>query len=578
MNARTAIGWIFRTLMAALALAALPGPAVADAAPPLVALSAAQPTDLVDRAWLAEAGADEPFPAAGTDLASWFRRHREAATISLHGGHYWLLARVRHDDPLAHWVFAPGNTLIERTELRLTGSDGSEQRAVSGYREARDYSLHYGKDVKLDPGVEYLALVRVDSRYFASVPRLEFGAEPAYQRLVLRENLIVFGSLGAMFTLALFNLFLYSLTRTPSHLYYALQLGLSVWGWSMVFQIPAELFGGYALRLHYVPFFLLPAAASLFCIDFLDLRRRLPRLYRLHRAIIAASLLLSPVAVFALSWAHVVASVLISVWLVVTLASGVISLRSGYRPARFYVLAFSALALPALIILPGNLDLIPDLVDNAEVLTLFGGAVEALLQAFALADRIRLLAREKDAVTAQLKQTLEVAHTDAMTGLGNRYAFDVLIQRRGAGTLRPDRQPYLLAVVDVDGLKRINDRHGHARGDELIRAVGQGLGKLNGADTRCYRLGGDEFAILAPRRREAELHERLALLEAELAAQGFDQAGLSRGCVYWEPDSDPAALLHEADSHMYRHKAERKRARQRQPAAELVTTGPTRPG
>ena len=165
-----------------------------------------------------------------------------------------------------------------------------------------------------------------------------------------------------------------------------------------------------------------------------------------------------------------------------------------------------------------------------------------------------------------------------MTGLGNRYTFDVLIQRRGAGTLRPDRQPYLLAVVDVDGLKRINDRHGHARGDELIRAVGQGLGKLNGADTRCYRLGGDEFAILALCRREAELHERLALLEAELTAQGFDQAGLSRGCVYWEPDSDPAALLREADRQMYRHKAERRQARQRQAAAELVTTGPTRPG
>ena len=134
--------------------------------------------------------------------------------------------------------------------------------------------------------------MRVDSRYFASVPRLEFNAEPAYRRLVLWENLVVFGSLGAMLTLALFNLFLYSLARTPSHLYYALQLGLSVSGWAMVFQLPAELFGGYALRLHYVPFFLLPAAASLFCIDFLDLRRRHPRLHRLHCAIIATSLLL----------------------------------------------------------------------------------------------------------------------------------------------------------------------------------------------------------------------------------------------------------------------------------------------
>lgn len=576
MNA--VVGWLRRMflLIAGLALAA--GLHAQDARPPLVALSTAAPTDLVGTAWLAEAGADEPFPTAGSDTAAWFAHHRKAAAISLHGGHYWLLARVRHDQDLTTWIFAPNNTLIERTELRLTGSDGSVQRAISGYRETREYSLHYGKDLTLTPGVEYEALVRVDSRYFASVPRFEFGPQAAYQQRVLRENLVIIGSLAAMATLALFNLFVYSTTRMRSHLYYALQLGLSTWSWAMVFQIPAELCGWYELRLHYVPFFLSPVAASLFCIDFLALKQRHPRLYALHRAVIASALLLSPVAVFALDWAHIIATVVISAWLFVTLASAVISLRAGYRPARFYVLAFSALAVPGMIILPGNLDLIPDLVDNAEVLTLFGSAVEALLQAFALADRIRLLGREKDEVALQLTQTLKVAHTDAMTGLGNRYAFDLMAQRRGADGLRPDDMPYLLAVIDLDGLKQINDKLGHARGDDLIRAVGQGLCRLEAGDTRCYRLGGDEFAVLAPRPRESELVERLLLLEDELRAQGFEHAGISLGIAFWEPGNDPLALLHEADRHMYRHKAERKSVRLRQAAALAgPLTNPIRP-
>jgi diguanylate cyclase (GGDEF)-like protein len=550
--------------MALLALAwCCAGAARAAEEPPLLQATAAQAVDLVDAAWLAEAGADEAFPAEDTALAPWFAAHRRPSQISLQGGHYWLAARVRHAEPGSlNWIFDPNNTLIERVELRLAGSDGSRQRVVAGYAEPRAHMLHYAREVQLQPGVEYLALVRLDSRYFASVPRLEFIPEPLFHRKLLRENLLVLGSLGAMVALALFNLFLFTLTRTASHLYYFAQLALAVWAWSMVFQIPTELWGWQGLRLHYVPFFLMPAAASLFCIDFLGLRARHPTLFRLHAAVVVSGVLLAPVAVFALPWANLVASVLISAWMGLTLTSGYLSLRSGFRPARFFVLAFTALAVPGLIILPGNLDLIPDLVDNAEAWTLFGSAVEALLQAFALADRIRLLGQEKDRVADQLTHTLQVAHTDAMTGLGNRYAFDLMVEQRGTAGLQPDQQLCLLAVIDLDGLKQVNDRQGHARGDDLIRAVGRGLGRLQAEGARCYRLGGDEFAILALRHREVHIAEHLMLLELELVTAGFDQSGISYGIAHWEPGCDPFELLKRADGHMYENKARRKAERQ----------------
>ncbi|MGM9488745.1 7TM diverse intracellular signaling domain-containing protein [Ideonella sp. YS5] len=539
------------------------GAAWAADAPPLLRLSGSQPVDMVGTAWLAEAGANEAPPAEGAPLAAWFASHRQPAQISLQGGHYWLAARLRHDEPAPmRWVFDPNNTLIERVELRLSGSDGSRQRVVAGYVAPRVHMLHYAQDVQLLPGVDYLALVRLDSRYFASVPQLEFTAEPLFQRKLLQENLLVLGSLGAMVALALFNLFLFTLTRTASHLYYFAQLTLAVCAWAMVFQIPTELWGWHGLRWHYLPFFLMPPAASLFCIDFLNLRERHPTLFRLHVGVIVAGVLLSPVAVFALPWANLVASVLISAWMVLTLASGYRSLRSGYRPARFFLLAFAALALPGLIILPGNLDLIPDLVDNAEAWTLFGSAVEALLQAFALADRIRLLGLEKDRVAEELIHTLKVAHTDAMTGLGNRYAFDLMVEQRGTPGLQPDQQLCLLAVIDLDGLKLVNDRQGHARGDDLIRAVGRGLARLQADGARCYRLGGDEFAILALRHREVHIAEHLMLLELELVTAGFEQSGISYGIAHWEPGCDPFELLNRADGHMYENKARRKAERQ----------------
>ena len=558
--------------MALLALAwCCAGAARAAEEPPLVQATAARPMDLVEAAWLAEAGADEAFPAEGAALAAWFDGHRRLSRISLQGGHYWLAARVSHQEPgTLRWIFDPNNTLIERVELRLAGSDGSRQRVVAGYGEPRVHMLHYARDVQLQPGVEYVALVRLDGSYFASVPRLEFTPEPLFHRKLLRENLLVLGSLGAMVALALFNLFLFTLTRTASHLYYFAQLGLAVWAWSMVFQIPTELWGWQELRLHYVPFFLMPAAASLFCMDFLGLRVRHPTLFRLHAGVVASGVLLAPVAVFALPWANLVASVLISAWMVLTLASGYVSLRSGFRPARFFVLAFTALAVPGLIILPGNLDLIPDLVDNAEAWTLFGSAVEALLQAFALADRIRLLGQEKDRVAEQLIHTLQVAHTDAMTGLGNRYAFDLMVEQRGTPGLQPDQQLCLLAVIDLDGLKQVNDRQGHARGDDLIRAVGRGLGRLQAEGARCYRLGGDEFAILALRHREVHIAEHLMLLELELVTAGFDQSGISYGIAHWEPGCDPFELLKRADGHMYENKARRKAERRSPPRGALA--------
>lgn len=550
---------LLRRLAAVVLLAALS----ASAATHLPTTSNAVPgvrLDLMESGRLYAAGDTDAFAA---DPA--LRKERLAALdgpvqVDLFGGAYWLHAHVRQDLAPKQWVLDPNNTLIEYVEARLYGSDGSVQVLRSGYREPREYALHYGKEVVLSPGVQYEVLVRFESPYFASVPRFEVLTENDYQRQVLRENVVIIGSLGAMVALALFNLFVFALTRIRSHLYYFAQLVMSCIAWALVFQLPAELFGWHDLRVHYVPFFLLPAISALFCIDFLELPARHPRLHRCLRALIAASLLLTPVAVFAVPYAHATATLLISIWLVLMVTSGVISWWGGYRPARFFALAFAAMFVPALIILPGNIGLIPDLVDNAEMLTLLGGAVEALLQAFALADRIRMLNREKDSYAEQLGQALEVAHTDAMTGIGNRYAFEQALGTRGDGLVE-SATPHMLLLIDLDGLKQINDRHGHSRGDELLKAVARGLRTLTQGRGSCFRLGGDEFAILAPHHLEHDLEHSLALLEADLIAQGFNDAGISYGIAHWTANARALDLINLADQNMYQHKARRKRAR-----------------
>ncbi len=113
------------------------------------------------------------------------------------------------------------------------------------------------------------------------------------------------------------------------------------------------------------------------------------------------------------------------------------------------------------------------------------------LMAVLLADRGRAAA----AVSVELRRLEHAALTDSLTGLRNRRAFQENI---ACDIERRERQqtPLSLVVVDVDGLKAINDADGHAAGDQHLKAVADALrDTAQDADT-VYRLGDDEFAVV----------------------------------------------------------------------------------
>jgi len=91
------------------------------------------------------------------------------------------------------------------------------------------------------------------------------------------------------------------------------------------------------------------------------------------------------------------------------------------------------------------------------------------------------------------RMTSEQAHTDALTGLLNRRAlYDILQSDLAEGEVS-------VLLLDLDGFKPVNDRHGHAAGDELLRQVSDRLRFASGPECRVARLGGDEFAVIVPR-------------------------------------------------------------------------------
>jgi diguanylate cyclase (GGDEF)-like protein len=359
--------------------------------------------------------------------------------------------------------------------------------------------------------------------------------------------------------LGFYNFFIYLSTRDLSLFYYALYLGVTTLGWAFTFHIPTALFGWHDLRLHYIWFFLIPITNILFYLQFLQVSSWSKSLTRISQANIVLSIILLPSSFFALSYMHTLATLVISIQLVLALICGIQSWRRGFRASRYFILAFVALAIPGSLILPANVGLIPDVVENADLLTVLGTTLEGLLLAFALAERIRGLQRERDESYTRATQALALANTDAMTGIGNRHAFDSAMQiMYNNVSTRTEPEQMLLVLIDLDGLKRINDQNGHARGDELLRRFAQKLKALETDGISSYRLGGDEFILIAQKRHEPALKASISSIELQLQKEGFPDFGVSLGVAYGSEHPQPVEVMSRADARMYQHKASRK--------------------
>src|ERR1700716_2131838 len=113
------------------------------------------------------------------------------------------------------------------------------------------------------------------------------------------------------------------------------------------------------------------------------------------------------------------------------------------------------------------------------------------------------------------RQFSSEARTDHLTGLANRREFERIMEREVALADRHNRRLSVM-MIDLDNLKRINDRQGHRGGDAALRLVGQQLQRVVRASDVCARIGGDEFAVSMPetnieRAREVAIRLRNAI-------------------------------------------------------------------
>jgi diguanylate cyclase (GGDEF)-like protein len=154
------------------------------------------------------------------------------------------------------------------------------------------------------------------------------------------------------------------------------------------------------------------------------------------------------------------------------------------------------------------------------------------------------------------KAVHDLAELDPLSGLYNRRYFQDTLAREVKRAQRYRRRLSLL-VFDVDGLKAINDQHGHLAGDALLVETADRLRSVTrGADV-ASRIGGDEFAVILPESTVADaqqLHERLSrVLEAE-AAGPVDRIQISAGIAELRPDERGVEFFDRADQAALRAK------------------------
>jgi diguanylate cyclase (GGDEF)-like protein len=156
-----------------------------------------------------------------------------------------------------------------------------------------------------------------------------------------------------------------------------------------------------------------------------------------------------------------------------------------------------------------------------------------------------------------LRAVKRLAMTDSLTGLHNRRSFEQFLEREVEKTRRTGSR-FALLILDVDHFKMINDRHGHAAGDEILRTVGRILTATSRKIDCCARLGGDEFSILLPETGEGDAPFVVRRLQRALDDYNQNAAiplSISIGARTVDP-SKPEEILAQADRAMYAVKSQ----------------------
>lgn len=399
--------------------------------------------------------------------------------------------------------------------------------------------------------------LRLETRGFTPM-RFRIWSLPGFIGHTAKEDLIFALCYGVLVSMILFNLFITVSLRDRVYFYYvcymssALVTLICLHGHvTMVLDLGPQAF----TTLFWVSLGLFTAFAYLFMRGLLNTRRLSPWVDRALRAGFYYGLAIAAAGLLDLPWVGrwlALGSGIVSPWL--ALGAGIASLRKGFLAARYFLMAWGALALGVGIFAIQELG---PLQGNywARNAMLLGTALESVLLSLALGARIRALQQEREVLTESEDRFKRLSYTDGLTGLFNKRYFSLQLEE----AMHASAPPCLL-FLDLDNFKQFNDTYGHDQGDLVLHGLGQVIAEnVRAGDTPC-RWGGEEFAVILP---EVELAQGAAIAErirqsfAQVAftpAKGEVHQTVSVGLVQARPGETAEKLIRRADQELYRAK------------------------
>ena len=563
------------------------------------------------------------------ELAARFRPSRaEQPNFGYSSSAYWFRFTMAPTAPAAKLLLEVGLPSLDSVQLYTPdGAAYAVQNAGDQLPWEARLIRHrnYLFELRAPAGAPATYYLRVHSSSAVTVPLTLWTADAFADHE--RHAQLAYGLFyGLLIALCLYNLALLVALRDLAYLYYvayvtSMGLGLFTFdGFAFEYLWPTNVW--WANQALATMFASAIVFASMFTRNFLSTFVHEPKLDRVAVAIavIAATIAVCSATGSLFNYRQLMqlVSYLAAAGATLCLLTAIRGLARGYRPARFFLLAWLTMLVCIMLGVLRNFTILPTNFLTMNGLHL-GLAFDVLLLSFALVDRINLMRRDKlDAQMALLdgaqqherelsarveERTLaleeanrklraeafereallqklgesetrmrHLAQHDALTGLPNRLSLHERFEL-GAEYAKRNRHKLAVMLIDLDRFKELNDTRGHAAGDEALVALGARLRTtVRGSDT-VARLGGDEFVVLA-----ADLDERDAVRPVldkisdvigipVSVGGGTWSLSASIGVAFYPDDAHTLDdLLKLADRAMYSDKAERKRRGVHSPA------------
>lgn len=514
---------------------------------------------------------------------------------------YWF--RFDLDNPssqMQNMVLVLRTAWLDSIQVYLPDSTGDYRMLQLGDAQPFSKRLHphpqFLVDLQVPPGKQTIYL-RITSTQAFMTPIELWQADAFHEndRILTGYFGMFYGVLIVMF---LYNAFIWFSTRDRSYMYYCLYLAafflmnFSYNGLSFQYLWPDS---PHWVNWTYTSWvFLYQLMAIIFAMVFLETAIRLPRMDKLLRYFLFVMVVVWVVS--RLSWSpvfHNAAGVyFVFLYSPLTAIAGILAWRSGFRAARFFVVASMGNLVGAFVTAAVVSGFMPYSFTSFHAVE-FGILADVVLLSLALADRINFVRKQTEAVEREiieqklqsnallqqakddlertvLERTAELckardeaerlSRIDGLTGTFNRRYFNEVAAKEFA---RANRSQEALSLIsfDIDLFKLVNDTYGHAVGDEVIKAAAKVAKNAVREIDFVARIGGEEFAILLPGTNLDEASttaERLRVLveNHQIACQGKNLPFTASFGVVQLNDNDQSfeALLQRADEMMYMSK------------------------